>query len=156
MQPLVDDFSLEIGGRCNSPAVMLEPGDAHPLHEHPRESKGRPGSRAPHVFLSRAATQVSTLDLFGRGYVLLAAHAGEAWQAGAQAAATELGLALDSYVVGGDELADSAGLFPEAYGISGAGAVIVRPDGIVGWRALDATGASEATMHELFTALLCR
>jgi hypothetical protein len=26
MQPIVDDFSLEIGGRCNSGAVVLEPG----------------------------------------------------------------------------------------------------------------------------------
>jgi hypothetical protein len=108
------------------------------------------------VFLTRNGEQVSTLDLFGRSYVLLAARAGEAWQAGAEAAATELGLALDSYAVGGDELADSRGLFPGAYGISGAGAVIVRPDGIVGWRAADATRASDASMREVLTALLCR
>ena len=45
-QPLVDDFSMEIGYRYNSPAVVLEPG-SHPLHEHPRESGGRraPGRR---------------------------------------------------------------------------------------------------------------
>ena len=36
-QPLVDDFSMEIGYRYNSPAVVLEPG-SHPRHEHPRES----------------------------------------------------------------------------------------------------------------------
>jgi hypothetical protein len=108
------------------------------------------------VFLSRDGTQVSTLDLFGHGYVLLAARAGDAWEAGGQAAAAELGLALESYVVGGDELADSEGLFPDAYGISAAGAAIVRPDGIVGWRATDATETSEATMHEVLTALLCR
>ena len=46
MQALVDDFSIEIGCRCNSAAVVLEPGDERSLHEHPRESKGRPGSRA--------------------------------------------------------------------------------------------------------------
>ncbi|MBV8989567.1 MAG: FAD-dependent monooxygenase, partial [Solirubrobacterales bacterium] len=51
MQPLVDDFSLEIGTRCNSTGVILERVEDHALHEHPRESRGRPGSRAPHVFL---------------------------------------------------------------------------------------------------------
>ena len=156
MQPIVDDFSLEIGCRCNSPAVVLEPGDDHPLHEHPRESKGRPGSRAPHVFLSRAGARQSTLDLFGRGYVLLAAPAADAWRAAAQAAAADLGLALDGYVIGAGELLDPEDAFADAYGITAAGAVLVRPDGIVAWRAADATGASETTMRGALAALLCR
>jgi len=36
-QPVVDDFSMEIGYRYDSPAVVLEPGGS-PLHEHPREA----------------------------------------------------------------------------------------------------------------------
>ena len=147
MQPLVDDFSLEIGGRCNSPAVVLEPGEAHPLHEHPRESKGRPGSRAPHVPLERHAS--STLDLFGRRFVLLAAGAGDAWRSAALSAAQEVGLPIDSHVLGNPEFAD-------AYGITGAGAVLVRPDGVVGWRAVDAAGASKDNMRDVLTGLLCR
>jgi 2-polyprenyl-6-methoxyphenol hydroxylase-like FAD-dependent oxidoreductase len=157
MQPLVDDFSLEIGCRYNSRAVVLEPGEPGEgplLHEHPRGSKGRPGSRAPHVFLERGGARVSTLDLFGRGYVLLAGWAGGAWHDAAIAAAGGIGLPLDAYVV--DGLLDPEGGFADAYGISPAGAVIVRPDGIVGWRATDATDASEATVQEVLTALLCR
>ena len=149
MQPIVDDFSLEIGGRCNSPAVVSEPGAEPGLHEHPRESNGRPGSRAPHVFLERDGTAVSTLDLFGRGFVLLLAPGGEAWRDAAVAAADELGLPLESHVIPEAE-------FPDAYGISGAGAVLVRPDGVVGWRALDGTGASHATLDGALRALLCR
>jgi 2-polyprenyl-6-methoxyphenol hydroxylase-like FAD-dependent oxidoreductase len=156
MQPLVDDFSLEIGCRCNSRAVALDPGMQPPLYEHPRESKGRPGSRAPHVFLTRGATRVSTLDLFGSGYVLLASSGGEEWRRAALAAAGEVGLPLDAYVLGGDELIDPDGGFADAYGISGAGAVLVRPDGIVGWRAADAAGASETTIRGTFASLLCR
>jgi putative polyketide hydroxylase len=147
---------MEIGYRYNSSAVVLEPGHEHALHEHPRESKGRPGSRAPHVSLTRGGIELSTLDLFGRHYVLLAAPAGEAWHRAALAAAAELGLTLDSHVVGGEELRDPQGRFVDAYGISGAGAALVRPDGVVGWRAADATGASEATVREVLTALLCR
>src|SRR5262249_13429861 len=81
MQALVDDFSIEIGCRCNSAAVVPEPGDERALHEHPRESKGRPGSRAPHVLVPRDGERVSTLDLFGQGFVLLAGAEGEAWRA---------------------------------------------------------------------------
>jgi hypothetical protein len=156
MQPLVDDFSMEIGSRCNSSAVILEPGDEDRVHEHPRESKGRPGSRAPHVFLESDGKTVSTLDLFGQQYVLLAAADGQAWRQAALTAAEKTGLPFDARVVGGDELRDPNGRFPDAYGISETGAVIVRPDGVVGWRAPDATGASEATAHQVLAALLCR
>ena len=68
-RPMVDDFSMEIGYRYDSPAIVLEPGSP-PRHEHPRESAGRPGARAPHVFLERDGTRLSTLDLFGRNFVL--------------------------------------------------------------------------------------
>jgi 2-polyprenyl-6-methoxyphenol hydroxylase-like FAD-dependent oxidoreductase len=149
MQPLVDDFSLEIGGRYNSPAVVLEPDADAMLHEHPRESKGRPGSRAPHVPLDPGGTPASTLDLFGRRFVLLAAGAGEAWRGAALSAAQELGVPIDCHVLGVAEFAD-------AYGITGAGAVLVRPDGVVGWRAMDAAGASKDNMRDVLAALLCR
>jgi 2-polyprenyl-6-methoxyphenol hydroxylase-like FAD-dependent oxidoreductase len=155
MQPLVDDVSMEIGLRCNSPAVALEPGD-QPLHEHPHESKGRPGSRAPHVFLDRGGVSLSTLDLFGRTFVLLTGADGEVWDAAARGAADGLGLVLESYVIGGSDLLDPHGAFPDAYGISPAGAALVRPDGVVAWRAEDATAVSEATMHDTLAALLQR
>ncbi|MGH2871253.1 MAG: FAD-dependent monooxygenase, partial [Solirubrobacteraceae bacterium] len=72
-QPLVDDFSMEIGYRYSSSAVIAEPGDPDALHEDPRTSRARPGSRAPHVQLSRDGEPISTLDLFGSELVLLAA-----------------------------------------------------------------------------------
>ena len=155
-QPLVDDFSMEIGYRYNSAAVVLEPG-GHPLHEHPRESKGRPGARAPHVFLNRRGTEVSTLDLLGRNFVLLAGPEGHAWHAAALAMADQLGVALDAHLVGRGDLADAGGCFLPAYGISPSGAVVVRPDGFVGWRAVDATaGVPEGTLGQALTSLLCR
>jgi putative polyketide hydroxylase len=64
-------------------------------------------------------------------------------------------LPLDAYVLGGDGLADREGGFADAYGISAGGAVLVRPDGIVAWRAVDGAGGG-ATAHEVLTALLCR
>ncbi|HUA71481.1 MAG TPA: FAD-dependent monooxygenase [Solirubrobacteraceae bacterium] len=149
MQPLVGDFSLEIGGRCNSRAVVPEPGQEPALHEHPRESKGRPGSRAPHVFVERDGAAVSTFDLFGRGFVLLAAPGGESWSSATLAAASGLAVPVECHAIGEPQ-------FAAAYGITGAGAVLVRPDGVVGWRAADGTGASEAAVRAVLTQLLCR
>jgi 2-polyprenyl-6-methoxyphenol hydroxylase-like FAD-dependent oxidoreductase len=100
-QPLADDQDVELGycydGR---------------LHENPREAKGRPGTRAPHLWLSEGR---STLDLFGFDFVLLA---GPQWQAAT-------GLAIH-------RLTEPA--FRTAYGITASEAVLVRPDGFVAWR----------------------
>jgi 2-polyprenyl-6-methoxyphenol hydroxylase-like FAD-dependent oxidoreductase len=159
MQEIVDDWSMEIGYRYNSSAVVLD-ADAHPpgppIHEHPRESKGRPGSRAPHVALQRAGVPLSTLDLFGTTVVLLAGPAGRPWHDAAARAAQALDVPLDAYLVGGDELRDPGGAFADAYGISAAGAVLVRPDGFVAWRARDATGASDAAVRDVLHTLLLR
>jgi hypothetical protein len=107
------------------------------------------------VFLHRGEAQVSTLDLFGLRDVLLAAPGGGAWQNAARAVAGEIGLPLDAHLVGA-ELEDPEAAFPDAYGISAGGAVLVRPDGVVGWRSVDATGASEDTMRGALASLLCR
>ena len=154
-QPIVDDFSMEIGYRYDSPAIVLEPGSP-PLHEHPRESAGRPGARAPHVFLDRDGTRLSTLDLFGRNFVLLAGSWGAAWRDAALAVAKGFGVGLDVHVVGGDGLADAGGRFPGSFGISPSGAVLVRPDGFVGWRAGSAADAPEDVLRQALQALLCR
>ena len=154
-QPIVDDFSMEIGYRYDSPAIVLEPGSP-PRHEHPRESAGRPGARAPHVFLERDGTRLSTLDLFGRNFVLLTGAEGAAWLAAAPEVAKELGVDLDVHLVGGDGLADAEGSFPGAFGISPSGAVLVRPDGFVGWRAVTAADAPDNALRQALQALLCR
>jgi 2-polyprenyl-6-methoxyphenol hydroxylase-like FAD-dependent oxidoreductase len=154
-QPIVDDFSMEIGYRYDSPAVVLEPGSPQ-RHEHPRESAGRPGARAPHVFLDRDGTRLSTLDLFGLNFVLLAGPEGGAWRAAAPDVAKGLEVALDVYLVGDDGLTDAEGSFPGAFGISPSGAVLVRPDGFVGWRAVTAADAPEDALRQALQALLCR
>jgi 2-polyprenyl-6-methoxyphenol hydroxylase-like FAD-dependent oxidoreductase len=153
-QPIVDDFSMEIGYRYNSPAVVPGPDGPDPHPQHPRESKGRPGARAPHVWLDRDGTPLSTLDLFGSDFVLLTGPEGHSWHTAVLATAREFGLKLDAYRIG-DGLADTAGSFLQAYGLSPSGAVIVRPDGFVGWRAVDAVDTPEETLRQVFRSLLC-
>jgi 2-polyprenyl-6-methoxyphenol hydroxylase-like FAD-dependent oxidoreductase len=163
-EPVLDDLYLELGYRYNSPAVITEPGDAELPPQHPRDSGGRPGSRAPHVFLRRGGERLSALDLFGGDFVLLAGAQGGAWHDAALQAARRIGVGLDAYLVAaggaGEQaagvLADPDAVFCAAYGISPGGAVLVRPDGFIAWRAADASGASAEVMAGVLSAVLCR
>ena len=161
-QPVLDDLYLELGYRYDSPAVIAEPagaagrrGTAAPA---PARLPGQPGSRAPHVWLHRRGERVSTLDLFGGNFVLLAGPRGAAWRDAARDAAGRLGVGLDAYLVNDEagELADAGADFCAAYGISPDGAVLVRPDGFVAWRAADATGATAEVMTAVLSRVLCR
>jgi 2-polyprenyl-6-methoxyphenol hydroxylase-like FAD-dependent oxidoreductase len=157
-QPVVDDLYLELGYRYASPAIIDEPGDDRPPQQHPRECQGEPGSRAPHVWLNRRGDLVSTLDLFGQNFVLLAGPRGGAWRDAARGAAERLGVSLDACLVddGAGELADTGARFCAAYGISPDGAVLVRPDGFVAWRAADASGATAGDLAGVLARVLCR
>src|SRR5580698_9519038 len=102
-RPVGDDLYLELGYRYDSPAIIAEPGDDRPPHQHPRDCTGQPGSRAPHVFLRRGGTRLSTLDLFGGKFVLLTGARGAPWCDLARDAARPLGVGLDAYQVADGE-----------------------------------------------------
>jgi putative polyketide hydroxylase len=87
------------------------------------------------MWVERAGTRISTLDLFDRSYVLLTPPGGVQWAAVSRRLASELSLPLEAYVIGaqGDLVADGAA-FAALYGVSDSGAVLVRPDGHVAWR----------------------
>ena len=68
--------------------------------------------------------------------MLLAGRQGAAWCDAAGAAAGQFdGLELDIHRVGTAALGDPEARFAPAYGLSPSGAVLVRPDGFIAWRA---------------------
>jgi putative polyketide hydroxylase len=140
----------------HSAAVIPDDPQDGKVHESPRESKGRPGTRAPHVWINRGGQQISTLDLFGRNFALLASAEGSAVCESARAAAEQVKIDLDIHHVGADGLADPYGGFGAAYGIAPAGAVLVRPDGFVAWRSKTGDGGSTREIASAFTTVLCR
>jgi len=155
-QPLANDLNIEMGYIYHSSAMIPEDARDDRGHENPRESKGRPGTRAPHVWLRRNGQEISTLDLFGGNFVLLTCAESSAWFENAQAAARKMSVELDVHCVGAAELVDPSGEFAPAYGIDPTGAVLVRPDGFVAWRAKNSDGASTERMKTTLAKLLCR
>ena len=155
-QPLANDLNIEMGYIYHSPAVIPEDARDDRAHENPRESKGRPGTRAPHVWLKRGDEEVSALDLFGGNFVLLGGADSGAWRESARVAAQNLKIGLDIHRVGARGLTDPSGGFAAAYGIAPAGAVLVRPDGFVAWRAKTGDGASPDEMKGVLERVLSR
>jgi 2-polyprenyl-6-methoxyphenol hydroxylase-like FAD-dependent oxidoreductase len=146
---LVDDFSMEIGYRYRSAAILPDPGavPGDAVAGHPRKALGQPGTRSPHVELAAGR---STLDLFGKGFVLLTGNAGRPWQeAAAMAARSGLPVAAPSAGTRSDEIA-------AAYGIGPDGASLIRPDGFVGWRSRNGVPDPAAKLSRALNGLLAR
>jgi hypothetical protein len=100
---------------------------------------------------------VSTLDLFGDAFVLLAAPRGDAWCQAASAVARRFpGLAIATHVVGGNDIQDPEAAFAQAYGLSDDGALLVRPDGFVAWRAKSMVGDPEKALGRALDAVLMK
>ena len=143
-EALVDDLDIELGYLYNSPIGV---------HADPRTTLGVPGSRAPHVWLTRAGKRLSTIDLTGH-FLLLAGAEGRSWVDAARAATERFGgLPLQAYCIGMD-FEDAEGRFPQAYGISSSGASLVRPDGFVAWRSEQSAHDASAVFNDALSQSL--
>jgi putative polyketide hydroxylase len=151
----VDTLVVNMGYRYPTGAVVPEHDGDSPLIQHPSRWKGQPGTRAPHIVLERNGEQLSTLDLFGRQFVLLIGSDGHAWQEAARSAAEQLNVPLDIHQIG-SELVDVSSSFAVAYGVTATGAILVRPDGFIGWRSLAGEEEPEHVLKQVLSDLLCR
>ncbi|MFE9255817.1 FAD-dependent oxidoreductase [Streptomyces sp. NPDC006879] len=141
----LDVLTVMLGHAYPSAAA---PGTHLPQFREPQELNGEPGTRAPHlpVLLSGdgGRTPGSLLDVYGKGFVLLAGPSGEHWRTAAEAAGRAVGAAL-SAVSFGVELEDlSEDGWHLRYAVPADGAVLVRPDGFVAWRSPEDTTGPDA------------
>ncbi|WP_167472425.1 aklavinone 12-hydroxylase RdmE [Nocardia arthritidis] len=139
---------LTLGFRYRSSAVLIDDDDRADA-EDPYRPSGRPGFRAPHVRLHRNGEKLSTIDLFGRDFVLLSGADGGFWSGIAERRG------LRTHTIG-RELTDTDGEFRARYGIGPSGASLVRPDGIVAWRTVDAPSDPERALHDALGLILAR
>lgn len=132
----LNEQGLIFGAQYQSSAIIPD-GTPAPVIADPVTQylpSARPGSRAPHVPLQRNGEPVSTIDLFGNVFVLLTGPRGDAWRRVALALASATRPGLTVHTIGGGEIADPDGAWQTAYAVDASGAVLVRPDGYVGWR----------------------
>ena len=105
-----------------------------------------PGARLPHVWVEQGLRKVSTLDLVGQGrFVLLTGRGGTPWFDAAHDVQRQLGLLIDVVPIGArfSTVRDPLGHWAKVRGVDSDGAVLVRPDGHVAWRAQSASRSDE-------------
>ena len=138
-RPDLDALAIDIGITYESGALV---GDSMPTAsvDDSWRPTGCPGARLPHLWLERDGERVSTLDLLGPGMTVFTGSEGGRWRRAAQEVAADLGVTVAVRVVGGERLGDPSGAFSTLYGLEADGAVVVRPDGHIAWRATSAAG----------------
>ncbi len=155
----LNELGMIFGAAYESSAVVpdgtLPVKVANPVTDY--VPSARPGGRAPHVWLARASTSLSTLDLFGSRFVLLAGPSGRPWCDAARTAAADLAIPIDAFTVGpAGDLDDPDNRWCQTYGTEPDGAVLVRPDGHVAWRTPSLTPDPHTTLTTTLRTLTAR
>jgi len=144
-------FSLLIGYEYRSAAVV----SGAPARRDPdavslvAELRGQPGTRVPHAWLTLDGQRVSTLDLLGPGFTLLTGRGGARWQAAASRACNALGIPVVVH-----QIADTA--WEHATGLAPEGALLIRPDDFVGWRADALPADPDTELQRVLSSILAR
>ncbi|MEU3467486.1 FAD-dependent monooxygenase [Streptomyces sp. NPDC006687] len=125
-------------GYCYPKGAVVGGDPGRPVIPETMRLKGDVGTRAPHMWLTRAGQRISLLDLYETSFTLLSSP-GTPWKEAAGQVARELGARLDAYTVGSAPEADlvqpEGADWEELHELPPGGAVLVRPDGFVAWRA---------------------
>jgi putative polyketide hydroxylase len=121
------------GYRSQAIVADDQPGSGPETELDVLDDDARPGYRLPHHWLTSGDDRVSTVDIAGSGWLLLTGPEGRLWLSAA--ASLGMGVEVRAYRIADDALADPDGTFCDVAGISPDGAVLVRPDGFVAWRA---------------------
>ena len=156
-------LGLDLGYVYRGGALVADPDRRLPDMVHDREAATgyngplRVGGRFPHLVVDRAGQQGSTLDLIGSGHFTVfmgARHSGHLDEV--QASFERAGLAVRSYTVGSGGMLSlvDTGLpqNKETVSLLGSGrAIVVRPDGVVGFIA----DAADAPLTPTLEAAIC-
>ncbi|GAA0494791.1 FAD-dependent monooxygenase [Streptomyces olivaceiscleroticus] len=127
---------VHMGYRYDSTAVVGARPELPSTQDLAADLDGAPGSRLPHMWLEQDTGPVSTLDLVRSRLTVLAGPAGEAWTSATERAAEIIGVDVAVHRIGTDTtVRDPHGLWPASTGLAADGAVLVRPDGFIAWRA---------------------
>ncbi|GAM86928.1 hypothetical protein ANO11243_049490 [Dothideomycetidae sp. 11243] len=157
-------LGIEMNQRYSSSAVVVEEGDKSPTFDsdaleyyHPNTF---PGSRLPHVWLSRSipSKAVSTIDLAGKArFALFTGIGGDGWRVAAQKAQKLLSVPIGVHQIGfRQEWEDRYLQWSKLRSVEESGCVLVRPDYFVAWRCQSWTDGSEQELLDIMKMVLSR
>ncbi|MEV0474142.1 FAD-dependent monooxygenase [Streptomyces prunicolor] len=100
----------------------------------------RPGARAPHSWVRSHGEAISTIDLYDGGFVLLTGPDNSEWVKAADEVREQLKVSLRMFGLGSDLLPvdETIDDLLRRYGLQSPGALLIRPDGFVGFRSAGA------------------
>jgi 2,4-dichlorophenol 6-monooxygenase len=156
-----DAHGVEMNQRYRSSAAMADGQEEPPFALDPElhyQPTTWPGARVPHVWLHRGKQQVSTLDVTGKGrFCLLTGIGGEAWIRAAATVGERLGIPIAALRIGPRcELEDHLGAWARVREVRDSGAVLVRPDHHVAWRAETVAADPPAELTRVLSRILDR
>jgi len=151
---------VEMNQRYTSSAVVPDgsPGlgfERDPVFFH--QPSTRPGAHLPHVWLTTGQRPISSLDLCGKGrFTLLTGLAGKlAWEVATQRVSQAFGIEIVVRVIRpGQAYEDAWGDYRKVSEVDDSGALLVRPDMFVAWRAHDHTSAAGDELLDAMQAVL--
>ncbi|MFU2028322.1 FAD-binding monooxygenase [Bacillus wiedmannii] len=150
----MDGLAVTVGYHYCSEAIVDDSATPHRMDIV--ELNGRPGTRAPHFFGMYEEKEVSVLDLLGNDFALLTGAENDSWAESAHTVSATLGVTIKVYRIGlsGDFVAQED-IFRKLYGIENGGAVLIRPDGFIGWRSAKAVVNPDVMLEEVMRNVLC-
>lgn len=148
---------LDLGFIYHSRAIISESNQTLSVTPSEYVPTTLPGSRAPHVNLTKNGKTISTLDLFEKNFVLLIGSEGEYWRSVVSELNQTFLFPLIVYKVAIDgDLVDSENIWHHIYEITTQGAVLVRPDGHVAWRSITMPDNPKYELEEYLNTILSK
>ncbi len=152
---------VELGQFYDSAAVV---GDGTTRPEPARdadlyyEASTVPGSHLPHAWVGDSTSRLALMDLVPYdGFTLITGITGEDWAGAADAVAAELGVPVRAVVIGpGREVGDLYYTWSALREVEESGALLVRPDKHVAWRAHTLPDDPRAVLHAALAQVLGR
>jgi hypothetical protein len=133
---LLASHGLQFGYQYRSSAVVADGSEIVPSTVADYRPTGRPGARAPHSWVGRGGEQISTIDVYDGGFILLTGPDNDGWVSAAQKVRHDLAVPLKVLALGTDLLPVDELITDllQRYGLKPSGALLIRPDGFVGFR----------------------
>lgn len=151
-------LGMELGSIYDSSAVVADGTEPPKVDDEYSDyvPTGRPGHRAPHVWIEMGGERLSTIDLVNPEFSIFAGRKGDGWKNIAASVSKEFGLSTPCFVIGGVEIKDIEDTFLTRFGLAEDGAVLVRPDGWIAFRAHSLETDSADKLRGAFAQVLQR